>query len=478
MKKNDTFVVTIEDMGVNGEGIGKYEGMTFFIKDAVVGDEILAGVTKLKKGYGYARMIEVLRPSDRRVEPACAVARQCGGCQMQTLRYDVQLQLKERKVRDNLRRIGGFSEELLQRVMEPVVGMEEPFRYRNKAQFPVGYDKNGEIVFGFYAARSHRVIPVDDCLLGVEENGLILAQIKEYMQQCGVKPYDEVTGKGLLRHVLIRKGFHSGQLMVCLVVNGKELPQEDVLIEKLQSIEGMHSISININTANTNRILGDEVRLLWGEPCITDDICRVQEKKADSGEFITTGEKVSFEISPKSFYQVNPVQTEKLYSLALEYAGLTGEEIVWDLYCGIGTISLFLAKAAKQVYGVEIVPEAIEDARRNALNNHMDNVTFYVGKAEEVVPAWVENRENSEGCTSPDVIVVDPPRKGCDEKCLQTMVQVAPKRIVYVSCDSATLSRDLKYLVEHGYGLERVRPVDQFCHSMHVECVVLLTKTS
>lgn len=478
MKKNDTFVVTIEDMGVNGEGIGKYEGMTFFIKDAVVGDEILAGVTKLKKGYGYARMIEVLRPSDRRVEPACAVARQCGGCQMQTLRYDVQLQLKERKVRDNLRRIGGFSEELLQRVMEPVVGMEEPFRYRNKAQFPVGYDKNGEIVFGFYAARSHRVIPVDDCLLGVEENGLILSQIKEYMQQCGVKPYDEVTGKGLLRHVLIRKGFHSGQLMVCLVVNGKELPQEDVLIENLQSIEGMHSISININTANTNRILGDEVRLLWGEPCITDDICRVQEEKTYSGQFIATGEKVSFEISPKSFYQVNPVQTEKLYSLALEYAGLTGEEIVWDLYCGIGTISLFLAKAAKHVYGVEIVPEAIADARRNALNNHMDNVTFYVGKAEEVVTAWVESRENSEGCTSPDVIVVDPPRKGCDEKCLQTMVQVAPKRIVYVSCDSATLSRDLKYLVEHGYGLERVRPVDQFCHSMHVECVVLLTKTS
>lgn len=476
MKKNDTFVVTIEDMGVNGEGIGKYDGMTFFIKDAVVGDEILAGVTKLKKGYGYARVIEVLTPSDRRVEPACSVARQCGGCQMQTLRYDVQLALKERKVRDNLKRIGGFSDALLQQVMEPIVGMDEPFRYRNKAQFPVGYDKNGETVFGFYAARSHQVIPVSDCLLGVEENALILARIKEYMQQCHVKPYDETTGKGLLRHVLIRKGFHSGELMVCLVVNGKELPQEDVLIASLQKIEGMHSISLNVNTENTNRILGDEVRLLWGELCITDSICRVREETAGRGNFIGTEDRVSFEISPKSFYQVNPVQTEKLYSLALEYAGLSGQEIVWDLYCGIGTISLFLAKAAKQVYGVEIVPEAIQDARRNARNNHMDNVTFYVGKAEEVVPAWVESREDGEGRTSPDVIVVDPPRKGCDEMCLQTMVQVAPKRIVYVSCDSATLSRDLKYLVEHGYELKRVRPVDQFCHSMHVETVCLLSK--
>ena len=473
MKKNDTFVVTIEDMGVNGEGVGKCEGMTFFIKDAVVGDEILAGVTKLKKGYGYARVIEVLTPSDRRVEPACVVARQCGGCQMQSLRYDVQLSLKERKVRDNLRRIGGFSDDLLQQVMEPIVGMEEPFRYRNKAQFPAGYDKNGDIVFGFYAARSHQVIPVSDCLLGVEENGLILARVKDYMQQCHVKPYDETTGKGLLRHVLIRKGFHSGQLMVCLVVNGKELPQEDVLIESLQKIEGMHSISLNVNTENTNRILGDEVRLLWGELCITDSICRVREEMV--GSFVVTKDRVSFEISPKSFYQVNPVQTEKLYSLALEYADLSGEEIVWDLYCGIGTISLFLAKAAKHVYGVEIVPEAIRDARRNAGNNHMDNVTFYAGKAEEVVPAWVESRENGEGRISPDVIVVDPPRKGCDELCLQTMVQVAPKRIVYVSCDSATLARDLKYLAEHGYELKRVRPVDQFCHSMHIETVCLLT---
>ena len=397
---------------------------------------------------------------------------------MQTLRYDVQLALKERKVRDNLRRIGGFSDDLLQQVMEPIVGMEEPFRYRNKAQFPVGYDKSGEIVFGFYAARSHQVIPVSDCLLGVEENGLILSRIKEYMQQCGVKPYDEATGKGLLRHVLIRKGFHSGELMVCLVVNGKELPREDVLIGALQKVRGMHSISLNVNTENTNRILGDEVRLLWGELCIRDSICRVREETAGRGCFVETEDRVSFEISPKSFYQVNPVQTEKLYSLALEYAGLSGRETVWDLYCGIGTISLFLAKAAKHVYGVEIVPEAILDARRNADNNHMDNVTFYVGKAEEVVPAWVESQDTGEERISPDVIVVDPPRKGCDELCLQTMVQVAPKRIVYVSCDSATLSRDLKYLVEHGYELKRVRPVDQFCHSMHVETVVLLMKTS
>lgn len=359
--------------------------------------------------------------------------------------------------------------------MEPVVGMEDPFRYRNKAQFPCGYDKDGNIVFGFYAARSHQVIPIDDCLLGVSENAKILAVIKEYMEACHIKPYDETTGQGLLRHVLIRKGFHSGQVMVCLIINGDKLPQADRLVESLSEVPGMHSISYNVNKEKTNRILGDKVQLLWGDLCIRDTIHRVREE--ESGGFTRTDESVTFAISPKSFYQVNPVQTEKLYSLALEYAGLTGKEIVWDLYCGIGTISLFLAQAAKQVYGVEIVPEAIADARENAKNNQIENATFYVGKAEEVLPAWVEEHaDDGDAGLHPDVIVVDPPRKGCDEKCLETMVAMAPERIVYVSCDSATLARDLKYLQGKGYEVLRVRPVDQFCHSMHVETVVLLSK--
>ena len=474
MKKNDTFILKIEDMGIGGEGIGKYEGMTFFVKDAVIGDEILAGVTKLKKGYGYARLVEIVKPSPKRVEAPCKIARQCGGCQIQNLCYEEQLVLKQKKVENNLRRIGSFSQEQVEKVMEPVVGMEHPFRYRNKAQFPCGYDKDGNIVFGFYAARSHQVIPIDDCLLGVSENAKILAVIKEYMEACHIKPYDETTGQGLLRHVLIRKGFHSGQVMVCLIINGDKLPQADRLVESLSEVPGMHSISYNVNKEKTNRILGDKVQLLWGDLCIRDTIHRVREE--ESGGFTRTDESVTFAISPKSFYQVNPVQTEKLYSLALEYAGLTGKEIVWDLYCGIGTISLFLAQAAKHVYGVEIVPEAVADARENAKNNQIENATFYVGKAEEVLPAWVEEHaDDGDAGLHPDVIVVDPPRKGCDEKCLETMVAMAPERIVYVSCDSATLARDLKYLQGKGYEVLRVRPVDQFCHSMHVETVVLLS---
>ena len=474
MKKNDTFILKIEDMGIGGEGIGKYEGMTFFVKDAVIGDEILAGVTKLKKGYGYARLVEIVKPSPKRVGAPCKIARQCGGCQIQNLCYEEQLVLKQKKVENNLRRIGSFSQEQVEKVMEPVVGMEDPFRYRNKAQFPCGYDKDGNIVFGFYAARSHQVIPIDDCLLGVSENAKILAVIKEYMEACHIKPYDETTGQGLLRHVLIRKGFHSGQVMVCLIINGDKLPQADRLVESLSEVPGMHSISYNVNKEKTNRILGDKVQLLWGDLCIRDTIHRVREE--ESGGFTRTDESVTFAISPKSFYQVNPVQTEKLYSLALEYAGLTGKEIVWDLYCGIGTISLFLVQAAKHVYGVEIVPEAVADARENAKNNQIENATFYVGKAEEVLPAWVEEHaDDGDAGLHPDVIVVDPPRKGCDEKCLETMVAMAPERIVYVSCDSATLARDLKYLQGKGYEVLRVRPVDQFCHSMHVETVVLLS---
>ena len=481
LKKNDHFHVKITDMGMNGEGIGKWQDVTFFIKDAVVGDEIEAAVTKMKKHYGYGRVVRIEKPSPFRVEPRCPVAKACGGCQMQAVAYGKQLELKQRRVTENLRRIGGFSPELLEWITEPIVGMEEPFRYRNKAQFPVGCDRDGNTVMGFYAARSHRIVPVEDCVVGIEENGEILALIRKYMVQCNVEPYDEETGRGLIRHILIRKGFSSGQIMVCLVVNGTFLPDVDVLCDLLRQVPGMTGISLNVNTRRTNVILGSETKVLWGQARIRDSIRRVREVcgEADGAvsgapaetRFVPVGQEVTFEISPRSFYQVNPRQTEKLYSIALDYAGLDGGEVVWDLYCGIGTISLFLAQKAKQVYGVEIVPPAIEDAKRNAKLNGITNAEFFVGKAEEVLPEKYEQ----EGIQA-DVIVVDPPRKGCDEAVLQTMLKMQPEKIVYVSCDSATLARDLKILCEKEYRLEKVAVCDMFPQGVHVESIVLLSK--
>ncbi len=472
--KNDMITVTIEDMGTDGEGIGKLDGFTFFIKDAVIGDVVEAKVMKAKKNYAYARLVRVLTPSRQRVEPVCAYHKQCGGCQIQALDYQAQLKFKQNKVKNHLLRIGGFSEEVLDEVMKPIVGMEQPYHYRNKAQFPVGADKDGNLITGFYAGRTHDIIANTDCALGVKENQQILEAVLSYMRENQVSAYDEKTCQGLVRHILIRKGFTSGEIMVCIIVNGKELPSEEKLIEVLSPIAGMTSIYLNTNTENTNVIMGRQSRVLWGESTISDVIHRRTIEEIESGKDALTDldrEGITFAISPLSFYQVNPVQTEKLYSLALEYAGLTGEETVWDLYCGIGTISLFMAQRAKQVYGVEIVEQAIMDARENAKRNHIENASFYVGKAEEVLPHLYET-EN----IFADVICVDPPRKGCDEACLATILKMAPKRIVYVSCDSATLARDLKYLCENGYELKKVRPVDQFGHTVHVETVVLLSR--
>lgn len=479
MKKNDIFDLEITDMGVDGEGIGHFDGMTFFVKDALIGDVIRARVTKLKKNYGYARVEEIITPSTFRVEAECPHHRRCGGCQIQALSYEKQLEFKQQKVRGNLIRIGGFSEEEIDAKMLPVVGMESPFRYRNKAQFPVGMDKEGNVVTGFYAARTHSIIPVDDCLLGVEENAQILERIKEWMIANHVTAYDEITGKGLLRHVLIRFGFTTKEIMVCLIINGRTLPAREDLIRRLEKIEGMMSISININTKNTNVILGDTTECIWGQAFITDFIhlrSTGNELVGKAEEFAITDTAVAYRISPQSFYQVNPVQTEKLYSTALDYAELTGNEYVWDLYCGIGTISLFLAKKAKKVYGVEIVPQAIEDAKNNAKLNGIDNAEFFVGKAEEVLPEFYKKLSEGDAMLIPDVIVVDPPRKGCDEACLDTMLKMQPKRIVYVSCDSATLARDLRILCDGGYQIEKVRAFDQFAHTMHVECAVKLVR--
>ena len=486
VKKNDIFPLTITDMGVGGEGIGKYEGMTFFVKDALIGDEIVARATKVKKNYGYARVEEITNPSPRRVEPECPLHRSCGGCQIQALSYAEQLAFKEQKVRNNLLRLGGFTADEVDAVMLPIVGMDEPYRYRNKAQFPVGTDKEGHVIAGFYAARTHSIIPVKDCMLGASMNQPILAIVCDWMEKYHVRPYNEEDGSGLVRHVLIRYGFTTKEIMVCLIVNGNEIPHEEELVQQLQKIDGMTSVSLNTNTERTNVILGATTHCIWGQPYITDYI-----HLRNTDDFSLTDTAIAYHISPQSFYQVNPEQTEKLYSIAMDYAGLTGEESVWDLYCGIGTISLFLSQKAKQVYGVEIVPQAIEDAKNNAKLNGITNAQFFVGKAEEVLPEFYEQKESvvrkklvsesesagdeDDSMRHPDVIVVDPPRKGCDEVCLNTMLAMQPERIVYVSCDSATLARDLRVLVDGGYRLEKVRAVDQFAHTVHVETVVKLS---
>lgn len=455
MKKNDLIEVTIEDLGTNGEGIGKTGTFPLFVKDAVIGDRVLARLTKVKKNYAFARTEKVIEPSPYRVDPPCPISRQCGGCQIQPLSYEKQLEWKNRKVKGHLQRLGGFPADLIEEIMEEPLASEKPFRYRNKMAIPFGKDKDGKVVAGFYAGRTHQIIPVRDCILGQEVNAEILKRILSFMEEYGIEPYDEKSGRGLIRHVLIRIGAHSGQIMVCLILNGEKLPFADELVERLSAIEGMSSVMINVNQENTNVILGKKTAVLWGKDHIQDSLCGIR-----------------FSISPLSFYQVNPLQAERLYQKALNYADLHGEEIVWDLYCGIGTISLCLAKKAKKVYGVEIVERAIEDARRNAEDNQIENAEFYVGAAEDVFTEAMETKGDE---ARPDVVVVDPPRKGCDQKLLETILRMQPDRIVYVSCDSATMARDLKILCADGsYQLKKACCVDQFSQSVHTESVCLL----
>ena len=449
LQKNDCCTVVIEDMSANGEGIGKYCGYTLFVKDAVIGDEALVRVTRAKKQYGYARLEQLITPSKNRVEAVCEHHKRCGGCQIQALAYEQQLMFKRNKIENNLRRLGGLDVRV-----ETMVGMEQPFYYRNKTQIPFGRNKEGKIVAGFYAGRTHSIVDCEDCALAAPVTGEIVRRIKRFMEECSVEPYDERTGQGIVRHSLIRTGWYTGQIMVCIVINADRLPRQERLVQSLSRVDGMTSISLSINKENTNVVMGNEVRTIWGSEVITDRL-----------------EDLTFAISPLSFFQVNTRQAERLYQKALEFAGLTGTETVWDLYCGIGTISLFLARRARQVYGVEVVPQAIEDANANARRNGISNVEFFVGKAEEVLP---RKRKNEGVCA--DVIVVDPPRKGCDEELLRTIVEMEPDRVVYVSCDSATLARDLKFLTGAGYEVKRCAGVDLFGMTVHVETVVLLSK--
>ena len=530
MKKNDIIELDIVDIGVNAEGIGKALGYTFFVKNAVMGDRVEAVITKMNKGYGFAKMLKVIKPSPYRCIPACDICNQCGGCQIMQISYDAQLQFKENKVRNNLERIGGVkfasseNNDLDAAKFLPIIGMElngfsqipnaslsaqanlikedTPIHYRNKVQFPVGKNKEGKTITGFYAGRTHYIIETDTCPASLEFNDKILEVVRSFLDENLVSTYSEDTNEGLVRHVLIRNGFATGQTMVCLVINGdslaggknffkrdncssdsKSLEMDNYSnnsnsLERANSLEQkfvsallslnddfmkITSICLNVNKEKTNVILGRKTVSLYGPLYIEDKI-----KSADP-----LMNELAFRISPLSFYQVNPYQTAKLYDEALTLAGDLSNATVWDLYCGIGTISLFLAQKAKKVIGVEIVPEAIEDAKENAALNGMNNVEFICGKSEEVFLELVGSLDDDGNVRSADIVVLDPPRKGCDKVLLDKILEVGPERIIYVSCDSATLARDIKILSE-SYKLVSARPVDMFPNTTHVETVVEL----
>ncbi|MBC2022297.1 23S rRNA (uracil(1939)-C(5))-methyltransferase RlmD [Listeria booriae] len=448
VKKNDCLDVVFEDLTHDGNAVAKIDGYPIFVPQGLPDEIAQIKVLKTNKNYGFGKIIELTKESADRVTPPCLVYSQCGGCQLQHLSYDGQLRMKQKQVAQVMKRIGKQDVEVL-----PTLGMENPWNYRNKAQVPVGF-VNGRLVAGFYQQRSHQIIDMNTCLIQQEENNEVIQTARAVFAKYHVEPYDETTRKGVLRHLMTRFATTTGELMLVIVTTKLNFPnKEEILAELQQSIPELTSLVQNVNTANTNVIFGEQTVVLAGREYIMDTI-----------------HGISFAISARSFYQVNPEQTEILYAEALKLAGLTGEETVIDAYCGIGSISLCLAKEAKHVYGVEIVPQAIEDARANAKLNKMDNVTFAVGKAEEVIPDWFKQGIKA------DVLVVDPPRKGCDDALLQTILKMKPKRVVYVSCNPATLARDMLVLTEGGYEAEMVQPVDMFPQTTHVECVTVLER--
>ena len=452
LSKNKEYVVDIVDIGQGGVGIGKYEGFTVFVEGGLIQDKVKVRINKSKKNYAVGDIVEIIEKSPFRVDRTCSDdLKDCGGCQIQELDYNKQLELKTNEVKQVISRIG----KLENVEIHETIGMQSPCRYRNKAQFPI-QNINGSTAIGFYKKKSHDVIPTDMCVIQHDINDKIIKIIKTYIQAYNVSIYNETTHTGVLRHLVTKVGFTTNEVMVVLVANGTNLPHLNELASVLkENILGFKTLVLNVNKAKTNVILGKENKVIYGNGKINDYI----------GDLV-------FEISPLSFFQVNPVQTEVLYNKALEYAELKENDTVFDIYCGIGSISLFLAQKATKVYGIEIVEDAIKDAKINAKLNNLNNVEFYVGKAEEVVPKMY-----SEGKTA-NVVVVDPPRKGCDEKVLDTIVSMKPDRVVYVSCNPSTLARDLAYLDERGYKCVEIQPVDMFPHTMHVECCAKIVKKS
>jgi len=448
VKKNDRVTVYIEDLTHEGLGVGKVDGYPLFIHGALPQETAEVHVLKTLKSYGFAKIVELKEPSPDRVEAPCMYFGKCGGCQLQHLSYEGQLHWKENMVRNVMKRIGK-----IEAPVRPIKGMEHPWNYRNKSQIPFAMGESGPIA-GFYKSRTHDIVDMERCLIQMSEADIIMANLKKELEKIGIEPYNETTHQGMLRHVIVRTGRATGEVMVVLVTKKRKFPQKDAAVEVIRKlIPHVTSIVQNVNSEKTNVILGKETMTLWGKETIEDTIGDIR-----------------FEISARSFYQVNPVQTEVLYNQALEYAGLTGEETVIDAYCGIGTISLFLAKKAKQVMGVEIVEEAIEDAKRNAELNGFTNTYFEAGPAEEVIPRWYKEGKRA------DVLVVDPPRKGCDQALLNTIIEFKPKRVVYVSCNPSTLARDLRILEDGGYKTMEITPVDMFPQTTHVECVVLMSR--
>lgn len=446
--KNQEYELIIDDIGINGEGIGRIEGFALFVDAALPGERVRIKALKVGENYGYGKLLDIISSSPDRVKPPCPYARRCGGCQLQHLSYPAQLRLKTRMVRDALERIGGFK---AIRVHE-TIGMNNPWHYRNKGQFPVGMER-GQPVIGLYAHGSHNIVDVDVCRIQHNVNDRIISVVKDFMSVCGIASYDSQTRSGVIRHVVSKVGFSTGQVMAIVVTNGRSLPHSARLASMLRSrIPEITAIIQNINTDNTNVVLGAQSIVLWGQNHIVDVIGSLR-----------------FRISPFSFFQVNPVQTKVLYAKALEYAGLDGSQTVLDLFSGIGTISLFLASKAAQVYGVEEVPQAVQDADQNARLNNIGNVRFMCGDAGDAITKLPSHAKA-------DVVVLDPPRKGCVQGLLDRIIQTAPARVVYVSCNPATLARDLKYLAAGGYDVVEVQPVDMFPHTVHVETVVLMSR--
>ena len=446
--KNQLVTLSIDGYGSEGQGVGRVDGYAVFVPGALPGEMVQVRILKPLSHFAYGKVEKLLTLSPERTTPRCPLAQPCGGCSLQHMRYEEQLRFKKQKVEDALRRIGGL-EEL---TVRDCLGMQTPWHYRNKAQFPIGQGKTGPLM-GFYAKGSHRIVEVTSCPIQHPINDQILSAFRRYLAETGATPYDGETGQGLVRHLLTRVGFATGEVMVCVVANAAQLPQEKRLVELMRQVPGVVSVVLNTNVEHTNVILGKKVQTLWGKDTITDRL-----------------DDVIFDISPLSFYQVNPVQTEKLYRLAVAQAELSGQENVLDLYCGIGTISLFLAKRAKAVLGVEVVPEAIADAQKNAKRNGINNARFRVGDAQTVGQILKEEQ------FVPDVVVIDPPRKGCDETVIAAIAAISPQRVVYVSCEPSTLARDIKRFIAFGYQPGEVIPVDQFGQTYHVETVVLLSK--